>query len=183
MKRLLDSVHPFSYYAILIVQAIACWNIFAALYPLVRGKDDLSDIPLTPTQRALLGLGPASRPATPGSHYITPPRYSRSTTPRSRSASGSPYSDSPLSGYGGTATGASPSASPLFQKAMGRDRRRPSYGSLSPLGLNNLAGQSSSSLGSAPMSVSRKDVSVSLPSRWVYERGKSSPSTLRSKYL
>lgn len=159
-------------------------NLATALSPLIKGKDDLSDIPLTPTQRALLGLGPASQPATPGSHYITPPRYSRSPTPRSRSASGSPFSDSPLSGYGNVATGASPSASPLFQKAMGRERRRPSLGTPSPLALNGPAGQSTGSLlSSLSKPTPRKDVSVSLPSRWVYERGKSSPSTLRSVYL
>src|SRR4051794_27000152 len=40
-------------------------NIVRALLPLFRPKDDLSDIPLTPAQRKLLGLAPSSGAATP----------------------------------------------------------------------------------------------------------------------
>lgn len=60
------------------------------------------DIPLTPGQRALLGLDPnATPPLTPGQQYVTPPRYQRSRggTPVSarRSLPGSPLAGRDLS--------------------------------------------------------------------------------------
>ena len=158
-----------------------------ALSPLFRPKDDLSDIPLTPSQRALLGLEPASRPATPGSEYITPPRYARSSTPRSDSSrrSGSPYSGS-QPGMSTVAGGISysPSASPLFQKTVGRDvTRRLSYGTPSPLGQSQTLIESSSSLNPSTSSPSSgRGPSVTLTSRWLYEKGRSSPSSLRGVY-
>ncbi|KAK5056761.1 hypothetical protein LTR84_012293 [Exophiala bonariae] len=80
--------------------------------PYIAKTDNCEDIPLTPTQRALLGLPPSTKatPASAGSNtgYITPPKYRRvsgsmfsgptsggATTGR-RSASAN-YSDSPLS--------------------------------------------------------------------------------------
>ncbi|KAF2095865.1 hypothetical protein NA57DRAFT_58934 [Rhizodiscina lignyota] len=56
-------------------------NIVLALAPLYSKPDEMSDIPLTPSQRKLLGLNPtpsSSAPPTPRDGYITPPRYSRS---------------------------------------------------------------------------------------------------------
>ncbi|KAL1836648.1 hypothetical protein VTJ49DRAFT_4823 [Mycothermus thermophilus] len=87
-------------------------NIAIALLPLIRPRDDLSDIPLTPAQRKLLGLPPSSRAATPApdspAAYNTPPRYSR--TP---SLAGSPaaasiksYTSSPISTLGSPLAGA-----------------------------------------------------------------------------
>ena len=68
---------------------------FRPFIPYISKQDDILDIPLTPSQRALLGLpaSPASTTGSPSSiagptSYITPPRYRRS--------SGS-YSPSPLS--------------------------------------------------------------------------------------
>ena len=85
--------------------------------------------------------------------------------------------DSPLSGYGNTAIGNSPSASPLFQKAMNRDRRRSSYGSPSSAGLGRM--QLDTIGTSTSKQLPRKEASVSLNNRWLYERSKGSP-TLRS---
>ncbi|KAF4264036.1 hypothetical protein KXV68_006322 [Aspergillus fumigatus] len=139
--------------ALHIVQFILALNILVALYPLFRPKDDLSDIPLTPTQRSLLGLDPsATPPLTPGTTYITPPRYrlsaSRTATPASKGAS------SPLSGSAGLSgrrlsSGASfsPSTSPLLYKAVsngGKESgRRPSFGSSSTFSRSSLFGESS----------------------------------------
>ncbi|KAK7510484.1 nuclear pore complex component-domain-containing protein [Phyllosticta citriasiana] len=117
-------------------------NAGLTLAPLFRKPDDLADIPLTPQQRALLGLDPnvASAPGTPNSGvYITPPRYQRSSTPRgsdrrsgsrSRPASGSPLSGSPRGGYSSGVRDSSPynyspsGGSPLWQKAVAGDRRQ-----------------------------------------------------------
>lgn len=145
-----------------------------ALMPLIRRKDDLSDIPLTPAQRKLLGLPPTDTPPVPGSQYITPPRYARSPTPHSGSPN-SNYSNSPLSGKGspsqGTPKGSpfSPNASPLLHKAVGGfgGTRRPSYGSPSPLGPGSrldMPGTPSPSAG--------KPASVGLNSKWLYEKGR-----------
>ncbi|KAH6626424.1 nuclear pore complex component-domain-containing protein [Chaetomium sp. MPI-SDFR-AT-0129] len=90
---------------------IPLFNIGIALLPLWRPKDDLSDIPLTPAQRKLLGLPPSGQPPTPNSAYSTPPRYSR--TP---SLAGSPaaasiksYTSSPLSNLASPSPGQYPS--------------------------------------------------------------------------
>lgn len=77
-----------------LLQLVCVFNSLTALYPFILQvldkKDDFSDIPLTPTQRKLLGLKPSSRPDTPDSVYVTPPRYKR--TPSSTPLSGSPAS-------------------------------------------------------------------------------------------
>ena len=172
-------------------------NILLEFYPLYRGKDNVDDIPLTPSQRALFGLDPyATPPPAPGSTYITPPRYSRSPTPRNSSpASGSqrsrdsPYSrrESPFSsswnesasslwGKQGFESTFSINASPLLHKAIGNGNRRQSYGSLSSLGLgaDRVTGMESSLVGPATPSPStgRGGASVGLNNRWLYERGR-----------
>ncbi|KMU74707.1 hypothetical protein CISG_00637 [Coccidioides immitis RMSCC 3703] len=123
-------------------------NIATALYPLFRRKDDILDIPLTPSQRALLGLKPNSTPpTTPGSSYITPPRYRISSGSR-RPSPLSP-SSSPLSGRGSLSGSQlyegslySPSPSPLFQRAVAGGNRgmmgRHSFGSSSSFGRSSL---------------------------------------------
>jgi len=178
-------LHPFSFYVIWSIRAVLLMNVAIALFPLFKPKDDLSDIPLTPSQRYLLGLDPkASTPLTPGSHYVTPPRY-----PRSASRSGTPgshgtsYSNSPLSGKGssiGRVMGGpqySP-ISPLLQKAMGgggRDlNRRSSYGSPS-LG-SGLSSSLLMDMPATPSPVGGKGVSVPLNNRWLYERNRGSPA-------
>ncbi|KAK3325402.1 nuclear pore complex component-domain-containing protein [Apodospora peruviana] len=154
-------------------------NIGLALLPLVRPPDDLSDIPLTPSQRKLLGLPPSSRPATPNSAYSTPPRYSR--TP---SVGGSPaMSASPLSARASPATewraSNSPStASPLLQKAVAAGGRRSSFGTSSPLGASTATSIFGDSLGpSTPTPASAgKRSSVSLNNKWLYEKGRRASS-------
>lgn len=162
-----------------------------ALLPLVRRKDNLVDIPLTPSQRALLGLDPnATPPMTPGTQYITPPRYPRSSAPRSgtpgsrsSSAANSPLSrkDSPSFGKQGSESPFTPSASSLWQKAVGGARdsgRRHSYGSPSPLGPGG-SGKELSVLGAPnpPSPSTGRGTSVALNSRWLYERGRGSPGS------
>jgi len=184
------SIYP--QYLVLVFRLLLVYNIAVALFPLIRRKDDLLDIPLTPSQRALLGLDPnATPPMTPGTQYITPPRYPRSSTslsgtPGSRSSS---HWSSPLSGRGNVSIGRnggessfSPSASPLLHKAIAggpKDLiRRHSYGSPSPLGPNT-NGRSMSILGapSTPCPTVGKGASVGLNSRWLYEKGRGSPGS------
>ena len=157
------------------MRLLSLLGFLLALSPLFRHKDDLADIPLTPSQRSLLGLEPSSRPATPGSQYVTPPRYSRSATPRSdRSNSASPLSgkDSPFRAE----TVYSPSASPLFQKAVGRDpTKRLSFGGQGSNGLGNTAADSTGvSLGRTLSPSMGKGASVGLNNRWLYDRGRAS---------
>ncbi|KAM7194970.1 Nuclear pore complex component domain containing protein [Naviculisporaceae sp. PSN 640] len=172
------------------------FNIGLALLPLVRPADDLSDIPLTPSQRKLLGLPPSAKPATPGSAYSTPPRYSR--TP---SIGGSPaslrshMSNSPLSASEQRRTASahspySPSApSPLFHKvvgggtASGLRERRSSFGNSGFGGSSTLGASTSSSLFEStssgpgtPTPANGKRSSVSLNNKWLYEKGRRASS-------
>ncbi len=78
-------------YALLFVRLLFCVNIALLLRPALPYApihDEISDIPLTPFQRQLLGLAPSTQ-STPTSAdsatgYVTPPRYRR--------VSNSPYS-------------------------------------------------------------------------------------------
>jgi len=186
-------------YLLLGIRVVFLYNIFVACQPLLRPKDDLSDIPLTPAQRKLLGLEPTSTPPTPGSTYATPPRYPRTnnSSPISRSAS---YSNSPSdsqrrspfdpaarpgssSGRPGSAGNLAASAfdnsynaSPLLHKAMGGARnnlRRQSYGSPSSLA----AGGVRNRLFEAPdtPSPTHGKTAAGVNSRWAYSRYKASP--------
>jgi nucleoporin POM34 len=165
-----------------------------ALRPFFVKRDDMEDIPLTPAQRKLLGLPPSSRPATPNSEYVTPPRYRRTSTPLSGSPSrkGSPATGSPSgkrtdSPYnaGGLESLANPSgsiyspgASPLLQKAMmnGNGMRRSSYSSLSPLGgsTTDLPGTPGT-----PSPPTGKTTSVGLNNKWLYEKGRRNSGNAR----
>lgn len=149
--KLLSSTDPISYYLTQLLRLVFLYNITTAALPLLRAPDDLVDIPLTPSQRALLGLDPSAAVAstsaptgTTPQTYATPPRYPRSATPRTGSAagspsSGSPFSDSPLlyktvpgSSMQAPARSASPfspgvsAMSPVLQRAL--TQRRESYG-------------------------------------------------------
>ncbi|KAL8831462.1 MAG: hypothetical protein Q9170_005277 [Blastenia crenularia] len=162
-------------------------NIITASLPLYKGQDNVPDIPLTPSQRALLGLDPnATPPPAQGTQYVTPPRYPRAPTPRNvtpasgRSSAGStPYSrqelssESPSFGTLGSENPFSPSASPLWGKgrlAGGRESRRHSLGSPSPLGPGK--NDSRWCLPSTPSPVTGKGqgASVGLNNRWLYQR-------------
>ncbi|EAQ86485.1 hypothetical protein CHGG_07738 [Chaetomium globosum CBS 148.51] len=165
-------------------------NIVMALLPLYRPQDDLSDIPLTPAQRKLLGLPPSSRPETPNSVYSTPPRYSRTPSLAGSPASIKSYASSPLSNfaspspgqYSSPRFGTSPSklnapqyspsnVSPLRHKAIGG--RTTSFGSTSPLN----ASTASSAFGEGPATptpATGKRSTVGLNNKWLYEKGRRS---------
>ncbi|EEH05437.1 conserved hypothetical protein [Histoplasma capsulatum G186AR] len=176
---------------LLAIRLLLLLNIVVALYPLYRPKDDLSDIPLTPSQRSLLGLDPShSAPATPGTKYVTPPRYRLSSG--SRTASPISPSSSPLSGRSGSqSTGKSqdgfpysPSPSPLFHKAMGNGtkevQRRQSFGSPSPLGRSSFRERSVFRVPSTPSPSGKgngngngKSTNTVLTNKWLYEKTRS----------
>jgi nucleoporin POM34 len=172
------ALHPYADYVYHALNVVFVFNIIMACLPLFRSRDDISDIALTPGQRKLMGLPPSSAPPTPGSQYITPPRYARTPTPLSGSpGSKGNYSRSPLSGKGSPASGSlsgspfSPAASPLLQKAMGgglNGNRRHSYGSPSPLG----PGASRMAVPETPgtPSPTAKGVNVGLNSKWLYDK-------------
>ena len=169
-----------------LIRMVLLWNIVTALMPLARQKDELTDIPLTPSQRALLGLDPsATPPATPETQYVTPPRYPRSRTPingtpasRGSSSANSPRSRNGSPGSGGKQLSDSffsPSASPLWRGMGGaRGGRRHSYGLASPLGPGSGNKDMSVFAPSTPSPPGGKAGSVPLNSRWLYEKGRSS---------
>lgn len=172
---------PYTFYIIWAIRLVPISGIFYALYPLLGPKDDLADIPLTPSQRALLGLEPSVKPATPTGNYITPPRYARSVTPSSRSASGSPFSgrESIGSGVGSTY---SPTASPLLHKAIGQKVRRQSLGASVALQYPKGLNETSLALTTGTSSPGgRNNASVGLNNRWLYEKGRGSPG-MRAVY-
>ncbi|KAL5113589.1 hypothetical protein ACEQ8H_008537 [Pleosporales sp. CAS-2024a] len=173
---------PYSDWAMLLVRLVLAANIATAFLPLVRRRyflDDLADIPLTPSQRATLGLkGGLAMPQTPGSalaspNYVTPPRYQRST-PRSGSFSNHDRrSQSPVPGpfSPNTSTG-----SPLFQRALsGSSSKRLSYGG-SPMA-GSLFGDSSSSAVPGTPTPSTGRASVGLNNKWLYEKRRDSPGS------
>ncbi|MCJ1290666.1 hypothetical protein MMC34_002208 [Xylographa carneopallida] len=186
-----------------LIPLLLLYNIYTAASPLFLRKDapfaflrtdEFADIPLTPTQRSLLGLDPnAGPPATPGTQFLTPPRYPRSATPKSgtpgsrgSSNAGSPASrkDSPL-GRLGSGAEFSPSGSPLWQKTVGgkSTARRHSYGIPSPLGPGGAVKEGSIfGVPSTPSPTAGKGASVPLNSRWLYERGRSDSGS-RSVYM
>lgn len=182
---LLKPIAQYAGWPILFLRLFLLLNVALALSPIVLPKDDLVDIPLTPSQRALLGLDPKVTPVgTPASEYSTPPRYPRSATPRTGSSAGrgSPLSGSPRFGRGTPSPritpGASPftnNVSPLLQKALEEDgrvaTRRHSYGS-SSLRDSVLNGMESSliSLPSTPSPSRGKGSSLALNSKWRYEK-------------
>jgi len=180
-------LHPYADYVYHALNVVFVFNIIMACLPLFRSRDDISDIALTPGQRKLMALPPRSAPPTPGSHYITPPRYARTPTPLSGSpASKGNYSDSPLSGKGSPISGSlsgspfSPGASPLLQKAMSgglNGTRRHSYGSPSPLG----PGAPRMNVPETPgtPSPTAKGVNVGLNSKWLYDKTRRNSGTSR----
>ncbi|KAL1304143.1 hypothetical protein AAFC00_000570 [Neodothiora populina] len=192
ISTLLASFYPITLYAAWAVRLLFTFNIASACRPLFSAKDEVEDIPLTPSQRALLGLKPSSAPLTPGQQYITPPRYARSSTPRSsanaqRLASGSPLSAraaspssfenvSTMSQSKGPVGSPYSSSSPLMQKAIGgaSAARRLSYGGSSPLDLSG-SGSGNSLPSMSTTGLASGKASVGLNSKWLYERGRGSP--------
>ena len=147
-----------------------------ATTPLFRQQDPCNDIPLTPAQRQLLGLPPSSRPAMPQEkeQWITPPRYSRSAsgTPRSSPSSlRAEVSGSPIPPPGGIAFG---KASPLTPGGV-EERRRLSLNRNSPLSISEFDAAGSVS---TPTKANQR-ASVGLNSKWLYEKGRASPTGSR----
>ena len=187
-------VHRYISYALLLPQLLLLLNVGIALAPLLRKQDPCEDIPLSPRQRQLLGLPPVSRPATPQDteRWITPPRYSRSrsATPQSNSSLRAHPSDSPLEGRGtpydgfALASGSSfgsartHTQSPMSMNARGAvEQRRLSYNARSsPLSMGDFDAVGNST----PTKINR--ASVGLNSKWLYERGKSSPNRFTSAW-
>jgi nucleoporin POM34 len=178
---------PYSAWAIALLRLVFAANIVVACKPLIRRyyPDDISDIPLTPSQRASMGLkADVLSPVAVGSqyaspNYVTPPRYQRST-PRSGSFSQDRSSQSPMTGSprgfanSGSNSPFSPNmstGSPLFQKAMGGSAtKRLSYDS-------SLFGDSSSSGAPGTPTPSTGKASVGLNNKWLYEKRRDSPRT------
>lgn len=180
------------YWAVLFAHMFPLLNIGRACLPIVRPKDDFSDIPLTQAQRALLGLPPSSVPATPNSVYSTPPRYAR--TPSINGSIGKPSPASSLSPSGSPSSTTrpngspySPAASPLLQKAVGYSGgRQSSYGSPSPFNAStssfNLSTASSlfSEPPPTPSPIGGKRISVGLNNKWLYDRSRRSSGNVWS---
>ncbi|ATY61403.1 nuclear pore complex [Cordyceps militaris] len=168
-----------------VIQIVPLAQIALACTPLLRARDEMTDIPLTAAQRKLLGLAPATASpvaaaATADLVFSTPPRYSR--TPSMAGSVGSRGSyGSPLSGRGGSpfqnSTTGSPFSppvdSPLLPKSgnalFGGNNRRSSSGSpFSASTSLNLLGDPASP------SPAGKRTSVGLNSKWLYEKGRRS---------
>jgi nucleoporin POM34 len=196
-QQWLRAIHPYPLYILWAIRSVFLFNASLASLPLLRTPDACEDVPLTPQQRQLLGLPPMSRPATPQEkvQYVTPPRFSRSNTPRSAGNTGmlKEGSDSPLSGRGtpndsgnGTPLRAPNSGSPYNSPAPYRSfsgsggpggsgsgaestRRRLSYTNTrsSPLTVSEFE-----SMGQGTPS---KRASVGLNNKWLYEKGRAGP--------
>lgn len=185
---------------------VPLFNIVIALLPLFRPVDDLSDIPLTPSQRKLLGLPSIAKAAAPGAPTIsTPPKYSRTPsmtgTPASMKTGGggsaaAVNTDSPAGARSLNALPYSPSpvVSPLFQKS----KKSAAVNVPSPLGASTMSNNpfalssSSSAFGSStgssvfgespatptPASGKKRSnmSSVALNNKWLFEKGRRSPS-------
>jgi nucleoporin POM34 len=169
---------PYSAWVVVLVQLVFAANIVIAVLPLIRRyyPDEIVDIPLTPSQRAAMGLKTGVQPApVPGSpyaspNYVTPPRYQRST-PRSNSLSNQEYSSSgsPRASLG---MSTSNSPSPMFQRSLsGSAPQRLSYGSSMS---NSLFSDSSSSMTPGTPTPSTGKASVGLNNKWLYEKRRDS---------
>jgi len=176
---------PYSAWAVLLVRIVFAANIVIAFLPLIRRyyPDEIADIPLTPSQRASMGLkAGVQAPQSPGSafaspNYVTPPRYQRST-PRSNSFSNQEFgSGSPNFGRSGSGSPFSPNNGGNFQRSMSGSSatKRLSYGGSSMS--SSLFGDSSSSM-TAPgtPTPSTGKASVGLNSKWLYEKRRDSRS-------
>jgi nucleoporin POM34 len=187
-------------WALRIFQVIVLCNGLLAIRPLLPfgPKDDFSDIALTPRQRELLGLPASSTPPTPGSTYITPPRYVR-TTPRAVSATSSRMAtagtspgtrsttDSPLGLRSSTfGSGGSLSASPasgLVRRATVAGSKRWSLGSGAGLkALEDSIFGPTPPTPSTPTPNSGQRATVALNNKWLYKRQHGSPGG-STKYI
>ncbi|KAA8564412.1 hypothetical protein EYC84_011350 [Monilinia fructicola] len=156
----------FATWSFRVMEFCLVFNVAVALRPFYTKRDNMEDIPLTPAQRKLLGLKPSSRPPTPGSEYVTPPRYRRTSTP---------LSSSPASRRGSPASGR---ASPLLQKTLmsGSGNRRSPYSSSNFLGRS--IGEPGTPGTPSPLG-GAKTSSVGLNNKWLYEKGRRNSGSSR----
>ncbi|KAI1745945.1 nuclear pore complex component-domain-containing protein [Xylaria scruposa] len=180
-KRSAPRVWTFFNYTYYTLLAVPLCNIAITLWPLFRKKDDISDIPLTPGQRKLLGLPPSSAPPTPGSTYSTPPRYAR-TSSGSASMARRSFSSSPILNHSpspqdsptpvGNGSGITSPNYHLLQRAL-FGARRSSISSPNPLGVS--ISSEASIFGSGPETPSpspaSKRSSVGVNNKWRYDKG------------
>ncbi|KAL7936740.1 nuclear pore complex component domain-containing protein [Trichoderma chlorosporum] len=186
---------PFRQYigwAWFLAQLLPFIQIGMACLPLIRPKDELSDIPLTATQRKLLGLDPSVIAPTPDAKFSTPPRYSRTPSIASSVGSRPSYPGSPLEGRGNSFSNSlnqslagslpqfSPIGSPLLQNVNSMNHRKSSFGSPGSfgdsLGVNFGASTSSNIFDPSSPSPSSpsggKRTSIGLNNKWLYEKGR-----------
>ena len=171
----------------LLLYGLPLFNISRSLHPLFRAPDNINDIDLSPTQRALMGLDPkATPPKTPGTHYVTPPKYQRSVMPRSNGSAGAWSNVAAVASSGGSMRGSpmggrfgnewpSPASapSPMWQKSVGiggGERRRHSYG-LAPLPPPSPVEGGSVFAPNTPSPVDKG--SPLITTRWIYNQGRS----------
>ncbi|KAG4030014.1 hypothetical protein MFRU_013g00380 [Monilinia fructicola] len=185
----------FATWSFRVMEFCLVFNVAVALRPFYTKRDNMEDIPLTPAQRKLLGLKPSSRPPTPGSEYVTPPRYRRTSTPLSSSpasrrgspASGSPSGKRPESPHGQESLESlvnplgpihQPGASPLLQKTLmsGSGNRRSPYSSSNFLGRS--IGEPGTPGTPSPLG-GAKTSSVGLNNKWLYEKGRRNSGSSR----
>ncbi|KAK6347139.1 hypothetical protein TWF696_007218 [Orbilia brochopaga] len=83
-----NAVYAAVAWSVTLLRLLFAYNIFDAVVGTLRGPDPVIDIPLTPDQRSTLSLPPtpsstsvvaAAAAAGDTSHYITPPRYNKSS--------------------------------------------------------------------------------------------------------
>ncbi|CAK7222832.1 hypothetical protein SCUCBS95973_004970 [Sporothrix curviconia] len=131
LRRLAHTLAPQQHndLLVLIINAVLVINMVRSLLPLFRKPDTLSDIPLTPSQRKLLGLPSIKASSAPNAVYTTPPRYARTpsvsgsaasiaaATRGSGSGSGSGSGNDTTTSFSKSFTGSPISGSPLFPKA------------------------------------------------------------------
>ena len=181
--------YPFSI-CMLILRIALVANLMKALYPLFLRywqKDDLADIPLTPSQRRSMGLDAnVSTPPTVGwrcgtPNYVTPPRYPKASPRSSFSDPSRRRSQSPASGRNSRSNSPFPPStnSPLLQKAMGggSTARRLSYDAHASIATGYFGETTSSSMPGTP-TPSQGRASVGLNSKWLYEKGRGSPKVV-----
>ncbi|KAK1247872.1 hypothetical protein MKX07_000760 [Trichoderma sp. CBMAI-0711] len=186
------SVRLYLGWAWFVAQLIPFVQIGMACLPLIRPKDELADIPLTATQRKLLGLNPSVTAPTPDVNISTPPRYSRTPSIAGSVGSRASFPNSPLEGQGdpvssalsqsfsGSVSQFSPIGSPLLQSVNGAGHRRSSFGTPGSFGnsFNGSLGASTSSTllpdPASPSPSAGKRTSIGLNSKWLYEKGRRS---------
>jgi Nuclear pore complex component len=140
LSRQIQPTTAYSAYLLIALRFYFLLNLSVTFLPFLpyRANDSISDIPLTPSQRALMGLAPSpspskrtsrtGAPSTQGSSksltatspaYVTPPRYRRSSFSPSHSPSGTgdKYEFGPSTPNSGRSTSANYSSSPLSGRA------------------------------------------------------------------